>query len=122
MPQQSTLEFWLDEEPDSQSWSKSPACSVRMEARIFVKHCSRFSTSGRLTSGGECWTLSGSEFPKDAEGCSLSAIFEANVPEKYSLSQRACEGILRRAEKRGKSLPPTLRQALTQVAGGTGTT
>lgn len=32
------------------------------------------------------------------------------------LSQKACAGILRRAKKRGKELPPTLRIALEQVA------
>ena len=28
-----------------------------------------------------------------------------NVPERFSLSPKACQGILRRAEKRGKKLP-----------------
>ena len=36
---------------------------------------------------------------------------------KYYLSARACEGILRRADKRGKELPEVLKQALTdQIA------
>lgn len=34
------------------------------------------------------------------------------VPEKYYLSSRACQGILRRAEVRGKELPPELKTAL----------
>jgi hypothetical protein len=34
------------------------------------------------------------------------------VPEKYYLSATACRGILRRAEKRGKALPPLLDIAL----------
>jgi hypothetical protein len=34
------------------------------------------------------------------------------VPEKYYLSATACRGILRRAEKRGKVLPPLLDIAL----------
>jgi hypothetical protein len=42
----------------------------------------------------------------------LSQIVEADVPAKYSLSKKACEGILRRAEKRGKKLPPMLEDAL----------
>jgi len=33
------------------------------------------------------------------------------------LSRRACEGILRRAEKRGKELPEMLRKALEGVCG-----
>lgn len=36
------------------------------------------------------------------------------MPEKYYLSQKACEGILRRAERRGKKLPDVLKTALEQ--------
>lgn len=37
-------------------------------------------------------------------------------PPKYFLSARACEGILRRAETRGKTLPPLLKAALERSA------
>jgi hypothetical protein len=44
---------------------------------------------------------------------SLSEVLETGpLPEKYSLSPRACSGILRRAERRGKELPPMLKAAL----------
>lgn len=43
---------------------------------------------------------------------SLSEVLELNVSEKYYLSPRACAGILRRAEKRGKELPDILKTAL----------
>lgn len=69
-----------------------------------------------------CWTLNGSEFPSDVAVCSLSDILEATVPAKYSLSARAASGILRRAEKRGRSLPPLLATALVSVAEGQTTT
>ncbi len=36
------------------------------------------------------------------------------MPEKYFLSPKACEGILRRANKRGKKLPEILQKALEQ--------
>lgn len=52
------------------------------------------------------------EFPKDASVSSLSSILEVNVPDRYYLSVRACEGILRRSEQRGKQLDPLLKQAL----------
>lgn len=45
----------------------------------------------------------------------LSQILEANAPEKYYLSPKACAGILRRAEKRGKELPQMLKEALEEV-------
>lgn len=49
----------------------------------------------------------------------LSAVLEGEpVHQKYSLSQKACQGILRRAERRGKALPEPLREALQAVAGG----
>jgi hypothetical protein len=46
----------------------------------------------------------------------LSDILEENPDPKYFLSQKACRGILRRAEKRGKKLPGALQQALEAVA------
>ena len=39
-----------------------------------------------------------------------------NIPERFYLTPKACAGILRRAEKRGKVLPPTLARALAAVA------
>jgi hypothetical protein len=67
----------------------------------------------------ESWTRSGSEWPSDAAVCSLSRVLDPtqDVPQRFFLSPRACAGILRRAEKRGKELPALLLQALTQVAG-----
>jgi hypothetical protein len=35
-----------------------------------------------------------------------------DVPQRYYLSAKACRGILRRADNRGKTLPPKLLQAL----------
>jgi DNA (cytosine-5)-methyltransferase 1 len=47
----------------------------------------------------------------------LSQILETGpIPPKYFLSGKACAGILRRAERRGKELPIQLRQALQVVA------
>jgi hypothetical protein len=42
----------------------------------------------------------------------LSQILEVDAPKKYYLSAKACEGILRRAERRGKVLPQMLKDAL----------
>ena len=52
-------------------------------------------------------------FPKEEREYVLSQILEAKPPEKYSLSARACQGILNRAENRGKILPEILKTALT---------
>lgn len=66
---------------------------------------------------GECWTLSSSVWPSGASVCSLSSTLETGgVPRRYFLSARACAGIIRRAERRGKALPRGLREALeTQI-------
>ncbi len=49
---------------------------------------------------------------------SLSQVLESGpVHQRYFLSEKACSGILRRAEKRGKELPAQLRQALQAAAG-----
>ena len=62
-------------------------------------------------------TLNTGASPKDAVESFLSQILEANVPETYCLSQKACLGILRRASRRGKELPAILKTALEQQAG-----
>ena len=64
---------------------------------------------------GVSMTLNTGECPRDVRESTLSQILEANAPEKYYLSSRACQGILRRAEKRGKELPEMLKEALEEV-------
>ena len=63
---------------------------------------------------GASSTLNFGEFPNVAEESGLWQILEANVPQKYYLSARACAGVLRRAERRGKELPTILKTALEQ--------
>ena len=60
------------------------------------------------------WTLNIGESPNAARESYLSDVLEQNVPEKYYLSQKACQGILRRAESRGKTLPTLLKEALEE--------
>lgn len=80
----------------------------------------RASASAHPTDGhvpGECWTRNGSESPNDVAVCSLSDILMPNAPERYYLSRRAARGILRRCEKRGRTLPIALTVALEALAG-----
>lgn len=53
------------------------------------------------------------ESPSAAAESRLSQILEENAHPKYFLSAKACVGIIRRAERRGKELPAMLREALT---------
>ena len=64
---------------------------------------------------GASLTLNFSESPNVAVESTLLQILEANAPEKYWLSAKACTGILRRASKRGKKLPSMLKEALEEA-------
>ena len=67
---------------------------------------------------GECLMLNIGEYPNEERESFLSQILQSptDVPQKYYLSARACQGILNRAEKRGKELPAPLKKALEQQA------
>ena len=57
------------------------------------------------------------ECPNVAVESHLSQILEVNPHPKYSLSAKACQGILNRAERRGKELPQALKIALEIQSG-----
>ena len=57
------------------------------------------------------------ESPREERGSTLSQILEEDPPKKYYLTATACKGILRRAEERGKPLPPQLQAALEMQSG-----
>ena len=58
-----------------------------------------------------------SAWPNAAAVCSLWQVLEkGSIPHRYFLSAKACAGILRRAEARGKTLPEPLQVALVQAA------
>ena len=78
-------------------------------------------TGGALR--GVYTTRSFGEYPSDERGSRLSQILEETPHPRYSLSTKACQGILNRAERRGKVLPEVLRDALArQASGATSTT
>ena len=94
----------------------SPASCHQTVDEILVPSSGCWGNSGMGSPTGFS-TLSTSEWPSDAAVCSLSDILETgDVPQRFFLSKTACMGILRRAVKRGKSLPPSLHAALAAVA------
>lgn len=122
--------------PVSSSGRTSPASSVTKGtpsdaflARLLGKtaSCSLQGRNGRTLvvcmdpkeqSRGGSWTPNISAWPNDAVVCSLSQVLETDsIPPRYFLSAKACAGILRRAENRGKMLPEPLALALRAVAG-----
>lgn len=70
---------------------------------------------------GELTTRNTGECPNAAVVSRLSQILEETPHPKYNLTAKACQGILRRAERRGKDLPKLLKQVLLmQSASGGG--
>lgn len=121
---------------NSTSWATSPRwtrvraldaaplarSSTRTTARTSPWFAPSCETSGTESPGGFATVVS-SECRSDDGGCSSSEpslteilVPPESVPARYSLSARAATGILRRAAKRGRSLPPSLRLALEAVA------
>jgi hypothetical protein len=97
----------------------SPVFCQATEDGILAPSSGRWFNSG-MGSRTECLTLNTCEWgdgpePSRSAGdvCSLSDVLETGpLPEKYSLSKKACEGILRRSQRRAKVLPPMLKAAL----------
>lgn len=72
--------------------------------------CYAISTDGRPPKS--YLTLNIGEKPRVPRPTKLSQILEHSPDQKYNLSEKACQGILNRAAKRGKDLPKELKDAL----------
>ena len=105
----------LSTAPRGSSEKMCLASSHRTEEPTSVPSSPRLYNSG-MASPGLLWTANTSEWRNDGDACSLSAILEECPDPKYSLSARACAGILRRAEKCGRELPKQLAEALSSRA------
>lgn len=112
----SILDFLKKCGPDG-SYGKMCRGAFRLEEETTSPSFSGNGRNAGIMSHGVCLTLSSSEFPSGAAECSLSDILEdGSIPQRFYLSQKACEGILRRAEKRGKTIPKALKSALIRQA------
>jgi len=116
---------WLAHFARSGSSGKTSPVSCHQDREGTLVPSSGHWLKAGMASLGGCWTLNMCEwtdtltpFPNDGSVCSLSDILEETqlVPQRFYLSRKACEGILRRAERRGKELPPMLLEALRSVA------
>ena len=67
---------------------------------------------------GEYTMPSTGEYPREENASHLSQILQDSPLPKYSLSEKACSGILRRAKEKDRELPDILRTALESVANG----
>lgn len=94
------------------------------EDKTSTRSFTPYGTVGLLSDGG-LWTanqwegVTCTEEPECRNGgaaSSLSAVLQSRVSPKYFLSPKAAAGILRRAEKRGRTLPPALEAVLKDLA------
>ena len=111
----SSLSNALAEAPASSLSRMSPDFYQAGTAETSESFSTRWRNLGIGTRTG-CLTLNGSEWPSDAAVSSLSQVLEIDPDMKYSLSPRACAGILSRAARRGRRLPEPLQAALEAVA------
>ncbi|MBS5438379.1 MAG: DNA cytosine methyltransferase [Collinsella sp.] len=104
-----------DVEPRWVLWENVPGVLSQDGGQPLVPSSGSWKTAGIL-SHGECLTLNSSEYPSDAAVSFLSDILEPSAPRRFYLSPSACKGLLRRAQRRGKSLPPQLEETLLAQA------
>ena len=108
---------WLSAcDPNTSSGKTSQDVCHLMKDGTLAPSQGRWLNSG-IASDGVCLTHNTSESPKDAEESFLLDVLQdsQSISDRYCLSQKAAEGILRRAEKRGKNLPTTLSNALRAI-------
>lgn len=120
-----TLQLLISIAPNGSFGKMSPVSCHPTEEGTLAASSGRWMKSG-MGMRGVCWTLNMSEHPtirglslNDEGVSSLSEILETQaVPQRFYLTPKACLGILRRAEQKGKELPPMLKQALEATASG----
>ena len=97
-----------------EQWCKGMFLSLEMDGKTQE---SVFPKMEDESWNGVCLTHNTSEYRKDAVESSLYSILEhGRGVLRYCLSPKACQGILRRAEERDKTLPKTLKETLEKMA------
>lgn len=104
--------------PDGSSWrTYLVSCQSTLD-ETWEPLSGRWLNAGTGSATG-FWTLQVSEFPRNADECSLSDILETTdrVALKYFLTPTACAGLLRRTANRGRKIPEYLESVMRMVAG-----
>ena len=106
------LEFLTNLNPNGAFGKMSRVSSVATEDGILVPSSGRWSNSG-MGFHTESLTLNTLEYHSGAVESSLLDVLETgSIQQRFFLSQKACLGILRRAEERKRELPKALKVAL----------
>lgn len=93
-------ETWLDSPP------KLPTGGMGWRGGYLIAATSECRSADDASSWSVCESLA----------TTLTDVLQPTAPEQYFLSPHAARGILQRAGRRGRSLPPELDQALSSVA------
>ncbi len=105
--------------PDA-SWQtdgQSLGCFMMRNSTVYLKGAEEYVCVLTSTDNPhQEYYLNCGEKPLTPNPTKLSQILEMNPDPKYELSPKACQGILNRAEKRGKELPKILKDALIRQA------
>lgn len=114
----SLLDYLSKASPELLSSRTFQVSSLATEDETSESLFARWPASGIL-SDGVCLTAGSLESPSHAKESSLSDVIETSeVPQRYFLSPNAARGMLRRADRMGRSLFPPLRSALEILAQG----
>ena len=107
------FDYWNKRKQNGSYLKTSLVYLPQTTGETLEQHSERWLNAG-IVSDGVCLMLNTLAFPKEgAESLSLGVVLETqNILPKYYLSPKACEGILRRANNRGKVLPEMLEKAL----------
>ena len=113
------LDYLTTLNPNISSGKMSLEFCPQTKEKTLAPSSGRFKKSG-MGSPTELWMLNISEYPKDVKESLLLDVLQGTgeVQQRYSLSPKACRGILRRADRKGKILPKKLEEALLQTTGG----
>ena len=108
------------EKTSGASLKRQSGSSKRMPLFLDVRRADGHTPDASWVMGGvllgEYTMHSFGEFPKEENASLLSQILVEEAHPKYSLSAKACQGILNRANRRGKKLPEILQKALESQA------
>ena len=108
------------EKTSGASLKRQPKSSKKMPIFLDLRRGGGHTQDASWEMGGQLlgvYTMhSFGESPKEENVSLLSQILEEQAHPKYSLSAKACQGILNRASRRGKELPEILQKALEAQA------
>ena len=110
----------IKEKTSAASLKRQPRSSKRMPLYLDLRKADGHTPDASWAMGGPLlgvYTMhSFGESPKEENVSLLSQILVEEAHPKYSLSAKACQGILNRASRRGKKLPEILQKALEAQA------